>query len=356
MSNRTFRLISSGTSPTCPRFIGASWGKSGMSLTELLVAITVLGILSGAIAAVMISQIKTSITQQNLATSQSDVGVALNIMQWDMMHAGLGCTSTDIPIPTFGMPGTPRTVGVIIVDGAVDSLSLVGAEASTQSQRWTIKLKDPTANTDVPSYTFKARYWADDTMKNPQINDLVVITTLMKSYKGQDSIIGVDSTRPSDSTRYYKLASTSPYKAVQWNDGDIITSVSRQTGTGSSGMARYTYLPATQQLLRNGVPFLENVECFQVTNFWDTDFDGIIDTVNERYDQNLQANISLQWTQRPLVVGMGMMIASATAEPKIVDNRANITLWNNTYALTPNMKRRYRNLYTIYSRPRNIGI
>ena len=317
--------------------------QRGMTLIELLIAMTILAILSAAITGVLISQIRTSTSIQGQAIVTSDVNIALTMMQNDLAHAGLGMS-----IPNTGI-GNPDSFGVRTVGTAngTDQVTTWGTNTGSGTGRWNLVLSYSEGN-EVDSLVCR-RWTGSDSLRNCKVNDTLHMIDGAKNFVGINSIKSITS--QSGDTIIFKLN-----RAMLIPKGAVMTQVNTTTsGTVIVGQVTYSMDAANRQLLRNGIPFLSNVEGMMVRWMWDNDGNGTIDSVSEASSASLTAVIDPQYTRRPLVIGVTLITSSPTVSPAVVDSRAGVSVWGGTVPLTAQMQRRYRNTYTIYVRPRNIG-
>lgn len=316
--------------------------QSGFTLVELLMAITVLGLLSGGIAAVMVAQLKSATSQQGLATVQSDVNLAMTIMRWDMAQAGLGRASY---LDTVIVSTAPAGQG--------DNMTLIGTNtAATETDRWSQAI--PGSGAMLGSNQVMVYRWTgSEADRNLKVGDSVYVLSSLKQFIGRAKInsIYVDSSAGHEHEMILTLGSDLGILA-----GSILFSVGTQGGqTGLGEAARYTYDPATRTLLRNGLPLLENVEQFQVRYFFDQNNDRVLDTTAEFSDAFFTTVDPARWNFAPFLIGVTLVTSPPFNESRAVDLRATIDIWDSSYPLTPIMQRHYRNIHTMLVRPRNIG-
>lgn len=317
--------------------------QTGLTMVEMLVAITVLGLLSGAIAAVMVAQIKSSISQQGQATVQSDVNLAMTIMRWDLAQTGLGQPSYENTVI--------RTMNQA---GQGDSIVLTGAVPGTTEDevRWTLVLRSSNLN---PNELLVRKWTGSDTVRNPKINDTLTAMSPLKQAIGNVVVKGITYTGGSipdpDNQMLLTLDSAT---ATTMLAGAMLTQRGA-VGGAQSGQAVYSFDPANRRLLRNGLSLLDNVEQYQVRVFHDQDGNGEIDTTAE-FDDVFNTTVDPKvWNTTPILVGVAVVTSPPVSENRQVDFRNTVDIWNSSYPLTPAMQRRYRNVHTMLVRPRNIG-
>lgn len=312
--------------------------QKGMTMVELLVAVTVLGLLSGAIAAVMVAQIRSSASQQSQSAVHSDVNLALTMMRWDMAHVG------------FAQPARENTVIASVAPaGQGDNITLAGAITGADHNRWTVVMDTTQLN---PDQVLVRRWTGNDEERNIRENDTIFAISALKQRIATTWIKSIDETNVPvpDSQLLLTLNDT-----VSMLAGSVIY----QTGTfgalAVAGTAAYTLDAANRRLLRNGQPLLDNVEQFQVRYFFDQDGDGVIDTTAEFQDVFGAQVDPVHWNFTPLLIGVTIVTSPPAFESRQVDFRNTVDIWDSSYPLDPMMQRRYRNVHTMLVRPRNIG-
>lgn len=315
--------------------------QSGMTMVEMLVAITVLGFLSGAIAAVMIAQIKSSVSQQGQATVQSEVNLAMTVMRWDMAQTGLGQAAYENSVIQTASPA-----------GQADSILLMGAVAGSSADegRWTVVLDS--ANTK-PEELLVRRWTGNDSIRNLKVNDTVTAISPLKQAIGTVIVKMINYNNVPDPGKQMLLTLDTA------SDRTMLAGsmLSQRTAVGGAqaSQAVYSLNAANGQLLRNGLPLLENVEQYQVRIFSDQNGDDVIDTTAEFADDFRTVVDPKVWNTTPMMIGVTIVTSPPVTESKRVDFRNTVDIWNSSYPLTPMMQRRYRNVHTMLIRPRNIG-
>jgi prepilin-type N-terminal cleavage/methylation domain-containing protein len=316
--------------------------QAGFTLAEMLVAITVLGLLSGAIAAVMVAQLRSASSQQGMATVQSDVNLAMTIIRWDLAQAGLGRPSY---VDTVIQSTAPVGLG--------DNIRVVGTTtASTQADRWSVVL--PGGGTLLGANEVMARRWTGaEAERNFRVGDSVLAISSLKQMLGKTKItnIIIDSSAGHENEMILRFSNN-----IGMLPGSVLFSIGTQGGQAGLGeVANYTYNPATRTLLRNGLPLLENVEQFQVRYFMDQNNDRILDSTSEFQDVFFTTVDPARWNFTPFLIGVTLVTSTPFQESRVVDNRATVDIWDSSYPLNPMMQRRYRNIHTMLVRPRNVG-
>lgn len=314
-------------------------GNRGMTLIEMMVSMTVLTILGSAIAAIMVAQVRSAASVQGQSMVQSDVNLALSMIRADLSHAGFGNASSE------GAAGSTAPGGT-----NADNLTLVGSNVGAGSGRWTVCQQ---SNTNGTLTELNVRHWMGaDSINNLRNGDSIKILSGLKQYVGATRVNGAPTVIDS-LTDQLTLRTGMPV-----GTGSLITEVNEQiAGAGAAGgTVTYTLNTATRQLLRNGIAFLDNVEEFQVRYFWDRNNDGTIDSLGGETDDVMQVNVNpAQWNTRPIMIGLSFVTVSPTVENKVVDFRPDYTIWDRTLNIAAPNNRRYRNFYSLYARPRNIG-
>ncbi|HTY07964.1 MAG TPA: prepilin-type N-terminal cleavage/methylation domain-containing protein [Candidatus Edwardsbacteria bacterium] len=300
----------------------------GFTLIEMMVAMLVLTVLGASMAAVMVSQMRSATSIQSMTMVQSDVNLALSMMRADIAQAGYGNATADT-----------ATFSQAAASGA-DSLVMAGTNLGAGAGRWTTV----TATNSASPTTLNVYLWSGaDTVYNIQNGDSIKILS------GVKQLIGCARVSSGG-----KTATLTLNKSVGTAKGSLVTQVNEAIGT--AGKVIYSLNTATRQLLRNGQPFLDNVEDFQVRYFWDKDGNGTIDSTAGEFDDALSVVVNpATWNYRPILVGVAVVTVSPTQEAAIVDGRTSYTIWTHTTNLSTAQQRHYRNFYSLYIRPRDIG-
>ncbi|MRR09007.1 type II secretion system protein [bacterium] len=314
-------------------------GNRGMTLIEMMVSMTVLTILGAAIAAIMVAQVRSAASVQGQSMVQSDVNLALSMIRADLSHAGFGNASSE------GAAGSAAPAG-----SDADNLTLAGSNVGAGSGRWTVCQQSNTGGTLTELNVY--HWMGADSINNLRNGDSIKVISGLKQYVGATRVIGnpvvIDSVTDQITLRTGMPVGT----------GALLTEVNEQIGGvgGAAGTGTHTLHAAPRQLLRNGIAFLDNVEEFQVRYFWDRNNDGTIDSLGGETDDAMQVEVNpARWNTRPIMIGLSFVTVSPTVENKVVDFRPSYTTWNRTINIAAPNNRRYRNFYSLYARPRNIG-
>ncbi|GEM_PF-2916300 len=314
--------------------------ECGMTIVEMLVAITVLGLLSGAIAAVMIAQIRSSVSQQNQAALQSDVNLAMTMMRWDMAQVGLGQPSFENTVIQSTAPA-----------GQGDNITLMGAISGSDAGRWSVVMD----SSNMQPTEVLVRMWSgNDSVHNLRANDTINAISPLKQFIGTDMIIESIDYANVPVPGQQMLLTLDTVAGTSMLAGSMISQAGT-FGAGAAATASYTLDAANRRLLRNGLPLLENVEQFQVRYFIDMDDDEVIDTTAEFSDVFSTTVNPATWNFTPMMIGVTLVTSTPVTEGKQVDFHNTIDIWGSSYPLDQNMQRRYRNVHTMLVRPRNIG-
>ncbi len=300
--------------------------RRGMTLIEMLVSMIVLTILGSAITAVMVNQLHSAASVQSQTMVQSDVNLALSMMRADISQSGYG-NATDEMADSSGAP-----------TGA-DNLTMAGSNLGAGAGRWTTV--DETNSADPTHLT--VHLWSGaDTVYNIKDTDSIKVLSGLKQLIGCARISS------------HSGAVLALNKSLGAAKGSLVTQVNESSG--GAGQVQYTLNTATRQLLRNGIAFLDNVEDFQVRYFWDKNADGTIDSTNGDTTDVMTVNVDpAQWNTRPILIGIAIVTVSPTQERAPVDGRTSYTIWAHTTFLSAAQQRHYRNFYSLYVRPRDIG-
>jgi hypothetical protein len=264
--------------------------------------------------------------------------MALTMMRWDMAHVGFA---------------QPAKEGLVIESAAPagqgDNMTLAGAIAGAEHNRWTVVLDDPLLQ---PNQVLVRRWLGVDSVRNIRQDDTVFAISALKQRIATTRVISITSTgAPVPDSQYIMTMEDT----VSMLPGSVIYQTGTFGGVATAGTAVYSLDAANRQLLRNGMPLLDNVEQFQVRYFFDQDEDGVIDTTAEFQDVFGAQVDPVRWNFTPMLIGITIVTAPPALEQKQVDYRNTIDIWDSSYPLDPMMQRRYRNIHTMLVRPRNIG-
>ncbi len=240
--------------------------KKGLTLIELLVSLTIFGIILAAIMSIYFYQQKRATYVQETSIMQTDAQVAFELIKRDIMHAGLGIPSNQWPL-----------TGINGGTSLPDEITLYGVSFFTELEnaRWNPIISLSTGGVLI------CKNWGDTT-RDIMLGDTIIILSQFKNLL-YDSLVVINVGVAGDRRM---LTVNDPN--VQVNAGGFAFRVTPDTYVNG---VRYWLDVDNDILMRNNLIFLENVEDFQIAYGFDSDGDSIIDTTTE-YTHTL-ANINL---------------------------------------------------------------
>ncbi|MGQ9533848.1 MAG: prepilin-type N-terminal cleavage/methylation domain-containing protein [bacterium] len=309
--------------------------RKGMTLIEIMVSLVILMIVLGAIYSILTIQQQRATVVSETSVLQADAQVAYTLFKWDLMLAGLGYPKNDVVLRSF------NNTGYLGSDGL--NLRGVGFSFEMNQTRWAYMLEKAGGGNQIIVSRFK-----DSTTWFQPGDDIIILTDSRKIYEpGPVNVSAVDTftyydengnPRPAQRlTIGVPVTTNSPQVVMTYNNPDIYnTGILYQVVNG---------------VLRRGTEdLLDNVENIQFAYGLDTDGDTIIDAwFNTIPDSLLRPNpYDLRWALR-----YTMVIASKPI-PNYTYPDANITVEDNTYALTQEMRRRKRTFFSGVLYPQNL--
>lgn len=318
--------------------------RPGMTMIEVLVSLTILMIVLGAVYSILSLQQSKAASVQSVATLQSDAQVALTIFRWDLYMAGYAMPADSASIVSMGNPGTPN-----------DSVRLYGAGLAFESRdaNWSPVLDIAQSVNQIYVYRFP------DDAQNIKAGNRVIIAGQDK--KLLDSGIVVNSI---DTTNVYKGEDTIPALLLHLNK-----SVSAAQGA-CVYVANYTtyfngitYRVVGRQLMRGNDAFLDNIEDLQFAYGIDLNDNGVFETANGEWQNRLQDfpnyRSSMLYEHKCMIRATIVMLSDRKLKnyysytPGYNTSATNVTVEDHPYSIatTRNYRREFVNTLTW---PRNI--
>ncbi|MCD6086584.1 MAG: PilW family protein [Candidatus Hydrothermae bacterium] len=281
--------------------------ERGISLIELLVAVAITSVILIGALYVFLTQMRHSHTERKIAQARSEVQVGENLMKRDILLAG------------YGLPNNLRAIIAGNSSSSHDSVTFIGNafDASTGYGKWTFVMERAQF-----SHTVKVRRWNQD---NISVGDNLIflnddktlidgpaqVTNLVETV-GQD-LDGDGSPDPA-----YDVTLNSSVSVARGSFAYVIP-------VGGTP-AVVTYTLDSLVLKRNGVPFLEPVEDFQLAYGLDTNEDGRVDLwtndVNSYNYGTLRKQLKL--------VRFNILLRTGKYDPRYVYPHDQITLEDRT--------------------------
>jgi hypothetical protein len=235
-----------------------------MTLIEVLVSLTLLTIILGAIYSVLNLQQSRAVNVQSTATLQSDAQVALSIFRWDIFMAGYGMAADTNSILSTDFSNQPDNV----------TLYAVGLAFEARDANWSPVLEIVQSGSDIVVYNFP------DAAQNMKVGDRIIIVGQDKKLLDSGLVVG-----SVDSTEHYGGADTIPALRLGLNRnvtvGQGTIAFVADPNTYFNGI---TYrINNNRQLLRGNDVFLDNVEDLQFAYGYDLNDNGAFEA-NEWYN------------------------------------------------------------------------
>jgi prepilin-type N-terminal cleavage/methylation domain-containing protein len=293
---------------------------SGMTLVEILVSLTIMTIVLGAIYSLLHLQRTKALQVQRTTTLQTEAQVALTLLKWDLATVGLAYPRENDALDSYN-------------GGAnyIDSISLkavgLGFEASKVKASW---LLESSSTNQV-----KVRRM-EDSLDNFSVGDTVIVMNVEReilSPPGELVIQDMDSIEfvgvGGDTFPGWRLTLDNPLNAVAG-----LVMITKYSKTYDGMMIGVN----NNKLMRGNEVLLENVEDLQFAYGLDTDDDGVIDTWT--YDVPSFATEGKKWSIRYTLV-----LASEPMSGYMYPTDQ-ITIEDHRYMLTDEQRRRKRAVLT----------
>lgn len=303
--------------------------KKGLTLIELLVALTIFGFVLGAILSIYFYQQKRATYVQETSIMQTDAQIAFELIKRDIMHAGLGLPIDRMPI-----------VGINGGQNAPDQITLFGVAffAELSRARWNPIISLSTGGRII------CKNWGDPT-RDIQVGDTVIILSQFKNllYPGQNLFVtevNIDGNR-----RIITLNNPT----ITVNAGGFLF---RITGNIFQTGVTYSLDQNTRRLMRNNDIFLENVEDFQVAYGYDWDRDSIVEENEFRNDLTGLTPDSIY--KRPFLIRVSILVRTEKGIGGFRFPQSNINIEDRIIHLTETDRKFNRIILTGIVFPRNL--
>ncbi len=297
--------------------------RKGITLIELLVSLGILGILLGAVFVVYRAQLRTASTQRSLSQVQTDIQQALNIMKWDLLMAGYGTPSNVIPV-----------AGVNRTDGSDQLILQSTGFIVGGTTRWSFTMDIFAGNEII------VRRWGDERV-DLQVGDRIIVMDDRKKPIITTPLL-ITAREPLTYNRLpaYRITLTGNVQTASGNFVYVVPGGQLQT---------VTYSVQNNTLLRNGQPFLNDVEDFQVSYWVDLNSNGREDA-NERI-MNPQGINNFASGLRTVRLNL-VLLSAVDREYQFPQNR--ITVEDHSYDIQGEQRMRRRRFYTLDVKVRNV--
>ncbi len=304
--------------------------KKGLTLIELLIALTIFGFVLGAILIIYFYQQKRATHVQETSVMETDAQVAFELLKRDIMHAGLGLPSDRMPFT--GINGGQNSSDQITLFGVAFFQELPGA-------RW-----NPVTGLSTGGIII-CRNWGDPE-RDIQIGDTVIIISQYKNllYPPQMNLRVIE-VNVQGNNRIIRLNDP----LVQVNAGGFLF---RVTGNIFQTGITYALNQNTRTLMRNNNIFLENVEDFQIAYGYDWDRDSIVEENEFRND--LQGLTPDSLYKRPFLIRVSIIVRTEKGIAGFLYPRNQLVIEDRVINLNFNDRRYDRIILTGVVFPRNL--
>jgi prepilin-type N-terminal cleavage/methylation domain-containing protein len=309
--------------------------KRGMTLVEMLVALTILMIVLGAIYSVLNIQQTKSLNVQETSVLQTDAQVALTLLRWDLFMAGYGITRHATSIASANNAN------------AADQITLrgVGLGFETDYTDWAPVIERVSASNEILVYRF------NDSTPAFEVGDTVIIVDQEKRLLDSNCVISqIDSIVHSVAEFTLDGLKLRLNKAVSVDKGSLVFLPDRNTY--SNGI---DYTLVNNTLMRGNQVFLENVEDLQFAYGVDLNDDGTFQDAEWFNELSSIPGYSprMLYEHRTAVRSSFVMLSERRLKDYTYPADA-CTLEDHIYALSELDKQHKRNFVSAITWPRNI--
>lgn len=306
--------------------------KRGMTLVEILVSLVILAFLVGAIYTILNLQTARSVQVQKTSILQTDAQVALTLLKWDLLTAGLAYPKQNDAVQSTN--GGPNNSDAI-------TLRAVGLGFESGKCKWSWLLDDVT-NANV----VLVRGWSGgDTILHFKTGDTVVLVDRDRNVMNPPGEMLVQANSPDtfidpfgEGFPAQRLTLSSPVNALR---GLVLIGI--DPPIYNPGI---TFAVSNGQLIRGNDVMLDNVEDLQFAYGIDNDNDNIIET----WTDNVPPFVTQgrKWAIRYTMVVTSSAMGGYTYPDDI------ITIEDHTYTLTQAQKRQKRAILSGIIAPQNL--
>lgn len=304
--------------------------KKGLTLIELLVALTIFGFVLGAILSIYFYQQKRATYVQETSILQTDAQIAFELIKRDIMHAGLGLPADRMPVQ-----------GINGGQNAPDQITLFGVAffAELSRARWNPVISLSTGGIII------CRNWGDPT-RDIQVGDTVIILSQFKSllYPPQMNLFVTNVSVQGD-----RRILTLNNPTINVNAGGFVF---RVTGNIFNTGVTYSLNQNNRILMRNNNIFLENVEDFQIAYGYDWNRNGIVE--ENEFRNNLQGLTPDSLYKRPFLIRVSIIVRTEKGIGGFRYPRRNINIEDRIINLTEADRRFNRIILRGVVFPRNL--
>ena len=300
--------------------------NKGLTLIEILISMSILLIMLGAVVSVLnIQRVKS----EDVATTtilQTDAQIVLSLFKWDLAMAGLCYPKINDAVRS--------------VNGGTDDVDTIRIHATGlgfEENRWSYLIEAPSGA------TLKVRRW-NDANRDLAVGDTIVVIDGERQLLSPPGNILITAR---DTFTFFGETDTVPGytltidKAISASNG--LTVVKRVPAIYDSGL---TITLINNQLLRGNEALIDNVEDIQFAYGIDNNNDGVIET----WTDNVPAFATLgrKWTIRYTLV------LTSQGMPGYRYAQDDITIEDHTYTLADYQKSQKRVFITGTMSPQNL--
>lgn len=309
--------------------------KRGMTLVEMLVALTIMMIVLGAIYSILNIQQTKSLNVQETSVLQTDAQVALTLMRWDLFMAGYGITQYDQSISSTNNAN------------AADQVTLrgVGLGFETDYTDWSPIMETVSLSNEILVYRF------NDSMPAFEVGDTIIILDQEKRLLDADCVIlQIDSIVHSVADFTLDGLKLTIDRALSVAKGNLVFRPDQNTyGNGID----YTLVNKT--LMRGNQVFLENVEDIQFAYGVDLNNDGAFQDAEWFNDlSNIPGYTPRMLYEHRTAIRSTFVMLSERRLRDYIYPADECTLEDHIYALSELDKKYKRNFVSAITWPRNI--
>ncbi len=309
--------------------------RKGMTLIEIMVSLVILMIVLGAIYSILTIQQQRSMVVSETSVLQTDAQVGYTVFKWDLMLAGLGHPKNDSVLTAY------NNIGYLGSDGL--NLRGVSFGFEMNQARWAYMLEEGSGTQIIVS-----RFKDSTTWFKP--NDHIIVLSDSREILDPPGEVTINTV---DTFTYYD-ENGDPKPAQRLTVNTPVTTKNVQVVITYNDPNIYNtgilYQVVNGTLRRGTEDLLDNVENIQFAYGLDTDEDTIIDTWYNRIPDSLLRPdpYGRRWALRYTMVVTSRPLTNYTYPD------ANITVEDNTYALTQEMRRRKRTFFSGVLYPQNL--
>jgi len=231
--------------------------KKGMTLVEMLVALTIMMIVLGAVFSILSIQQTKALNVETTAILQTDAQVALTLLRWDLFMAGYGMTMDDASITSDNSTNEPDKI----------KLRGVGLGFEADYTDWAPILQGVPGGNEILVYRF------NDTMPDFQVGDILIIVDQQKRLlESNCEILGITPITYETAGFTMNGLALTLNKNISVGKGNLVFRPDMNTYTNG-----IEYTLANKKLMRGDHIFLDNVEDVQFAYGFDLDMNGTID-------------------------------------------------------------------------------